>query len=171
MCAGTVLGTGGTTVNEADWPPDSHGASLEMACVVMADFSPSAFSPSLKACLLSEVFPDHPGPHCSTGNSTAVNVGMIYLVLSLHSVNYFPYFYSSLWPLQLDSGHHENGDHSSAFSDSRLPTLLCTEGCFAHATRPSQTLGLCGYCYPIFSHMASQKLMLGLHFPTLNLQR
>lgn len=73
--------------------------------------SPAVVSPSIKAQLLSQVFPDHPG------NSSAVKSCMIDLALSPWSVNYFLYFYSSLWLPQLDLGqlegweHPENGDH------------------------------------------------------------
>lgn len=122
--------------------------------------SPGVFSPSIKAQLLSQVFPDHPG------NSSAVEACVIDLALSLCSVNCFLYFYSSLWLPQLDLGQpegwerHENGDHGFCLCGFPAPNtalhraahrvMLCTPNrptlvpCLGATSHPSSLLWLPG---------------------------
>jgi hypothetical protein len=73
-------------------------------------------------------------PAALPANSTIANAWIIYLVLSLCSMNYFLNFHSFLWSLQLDLGHLESGNAVvmktavSVFMGSQLQTLLCPQG-------------------------------------------
>ena len=99
---GILLGTRDTPMSvpalvELEWKCPAWSVTALPTVVV---------SPPFKAQLLT--MPLTPTGHTALpGNSTAVNACMIYLALSLCSVNCFLYFYSSLWPPQLDQGHLE----------------------------------------------------------------
>lgn len=102
---------------------------------------PSRSSFALKSSLITL------GHTALPGNSTAVNVCMIYLALSLCGVNCFLCFYSSLWSQWFDLGQlegwelHENGDHSFCicrFTEAAHRMMLCTP----NWAKPGPTLEL-----------------------------
>lgn len=110
-------------------------------------FQPSRLNFSLKSSLATL------GHTVLPRSSTAVNACMIYLVLSLCSVNYSIYFYSSLWPPHLDQGHHEgwehheNGDHSSCICVFTVLNTALYGGMLCTHNGPAQALcfGAGGY--------------------------